>query len=1033
MTAFVQHRRRLLRAGASLAAAVMAGNLVANVAVAAEQPLSIRNSFRIGTSGVTCTAQNAPLDPRLGGMFDRSYKLSCRDAAGAVGTLIAVRRDVVPGDEPTGLTGVALVCGATGSASIDMIGQVGAVNCRDANGQVQYKRYAVKRDGVTYLVEGLAGYDPALRLALASVIKDAALPGEIRVATTEVSDPAAFARVQAGQLDRLGARDEGYLRNNAGLFAESSEFFEALASRERGAGGAGLAESLANQGLQQSNLGNFTASESLFSASAGAIARGDGVTQRLLRNYRAIDRLNQRKADAALQELARPVSALGASFDFESLSAGLITRPISEQINRESSGLKRLGAVDPGLTDAERAEILDAQAVVLGAIAARLQGRFPEALSGLQSAATRLSKVRDGRVTSTAWLRSEIEIELAGLAEAQGRQSDAGDAYARALDILATAFPQSPALLTAEAKKAAWLARSGDESAAVALFGKVVEESLSVSGAGVGLKDLLAPYFELLARRNDASSANAVFTASQVLQRPGVAQTQAVLARQMSEGNDEAASLFRLSVARSRDIARTEATIGQLGAIASPDAQQQALLKSAQDNLAYLRREQTALVSKLAAFPRYNVLAPGSVKLNDLQAALKPGEGYFKLMIVGERTYGLFATANDARVVAISTTASSLSRDVQALRDTIVKVENGRQVNYPFDVEGAHRLYKTLFGPVEDMLGQTRHLIFEPDGAMLQLPPTVLVTEESGIAAYNKQMESPDGDPFDFTGIGWLGRGREVSIAVSPRGFLDIRKLGTSAAPRNYLGLGRNAKPATRPVAAVADECDWPLATWMNPISADELVYAQKTLDRGGSAVRIDAAFNDSALLAAQDLDQYRIVHFATHGLVTAPRAGCPARPALVTSFGDAGSDGLLSFREIFDLKLDADLVILSACDTAGIASVAASREAGVTSGGNYALDGLVRAFVGAGARSVIASHWPVPDDFDATKRLIGGVIEAAPGTGLATGLEHAQEKLMDDPNTSHPFYWAAFVIVGDGAKPLIAAQRAEASREAAR
>ena len=243
------------------------------------------------------------------------------------------------------------------------------------------------------------------------------------------------------------------------------------------------------------------------------------------------------------------------------------------------------------------------------------------------------------------------------------------------------------------------------------------------------------------------------------------------------------------------------------------------------------------------------------------------------------------------------------------------RVENGQQVNYPFDLDKSRALYKTLFGAVEDLLPQTRHLVFEPDGAMLQLPPTVLVSGDKGIEAYKARMESPDGDPFDFTGVEWLGRGREVSIAVSPRGFLDIRKLAASTAPRNYLGLGHNAKPAARPVTAVADECDWPLATWQNPISADELYYAQKKLGAGGSAVKTDAAFSDSALLAESDLDQYRVLHFATHGLVTAPRADCPARPALVTSFGDMGSDGLLSFREIFDLKLNADLVILSACD----------------------------------------------------------------------------------------------------------------------
>lgn len=1012
-------RHGLLLGRASLLAGLIASAVPA-LAAESQQPLSIRNSFRVGSSGVTCTAQNAPLDKRLGGIFDRSYRLSCRDASGAVGTLIAVRRDVAMGSEPTGLPGVTLACGGDGAVMIEPLGRVTAVNCRDQAANVDYKRYAVKRGGTTYFVEGLAGYDPALRLALASVVTDAPVSGEIRVATTEVSDPAAFARVQAGQLDRLGARDEGYLRNNGGRFAESSEFFEALANRDRSSGSAGLAEALANQALQQSNLGNFTTADRLLTQAGAAMARGDGVTQRLIRNYRAINRLNQRKPAGALKELSTPVNAIGDVYDRGSLEAGLINMPLAEQINRESSALKRLGAVDPGLSDTERAEILDAQADALKATAIRLQGRYDEAIRGFEAAGRRLEAVRGGRVASAGWLRSEIQIELALLAEAQGRKADSGAAFDRAIALIGASFPQSPALLAAQARKAAWLGRSGDEAGALALYGKVVEDSLAVPDAGTTLRDLLGPYFGLLAKSGGADSAKATFVASQVLQRPGVAQTQAVLARQMSEGNDEAAALFRLSLARSRDIARTEAQVEQLTAITAPDAKQAAALQSAQDNLASLRRDQTALVSKLAAYPRYNVLAPRSVELGELQAALKPGESYYKMMLVGERVYGLFATDGTARVVDLGIAPSEMANQVRDIRDTIVKVENGQQVNYPFDLDKSRALYKTLFGQVEDLLPATRHLIFEPDGAMLQLPPTVLVTGDKGIAEYKKRMESPDGDPFDFTGVEWLGRGREVSIAVSPRGFLDIRKLAASSAPRNYLGLGHNAKPAARPVTAVADECDWPLATWQNPISADELLFAQKKLSLGGSAVKTDAAFSDSALLTEADLDQYRVLHFATHGLVTAPRADCPARPALVTSFGDMGSDGLLSFREIFDLKLNADLVILSACDTAGMATVAASREAGVTTGGNYALDGLVRAFVGAGARSVIASHWPVPDDFDATKRLIGGVIDSKPGQELSNALEGAQEKLMDDPNTSHPFYWAAFIIVGDGAKPLV-------------
>ena len=141
-----------------------------------------------------------------------------------------------------------------------------------------------------------------------------------------------------------------------------------------------------------------------------------------------------------------------------------------------------------------------------------------------------------------------------------------------------------------------------------------------------------------------------------------------------------------------------------------------------------------------------------------------------------------------------------------------------------------------------------------------------------------------------------------------------------------------------------------------------------------------------------------------------------------MTSFGQGNSDGLLTFREIYDLRLDADLVVLSACDTAGKATVAATREAGVTSGGGDALDGLVRAFIGAGGRSVLASHWPAPDSFKATERLIGGLFDAKAGTSAAEALRIAQNKLMDEADTSHPYYWAGFALIGDGDRPVLRA-----------
>ena len=90
----------------------------------------------------------------------------------------------------------------------------------------------------------------------------------------------------------------------------------------------------------------------------------------------------------------------------------------------------------------------------------------------------------------------------------------------------------------------------------------------NVADSATALRNLLGPYFDLLARDGSGEAAAAMFRASQLLQRPGVAQTQAILARQYSAGNDEGSALFRLAIARTREIVRQEAEIRRLEALA---------------------------------------------------------------------------------------------------------------------------------------------------------------------------------------------------------------------------------------------------------------------------------------------------------------------------------------------------------------------------------------------------------------------------------------------------------------------------------
>jgi hypothetical protein len=332
---------------------------------------------------------------------------------------------------------------------------------------------------------------------------------------------------------------------------------------------------------------------------------------------------------------------------------------------------------------------------------------------------------------------------------------------------------------------------------------------------------------------------------------------------------------------------------------------------------------------------------------------------------------------------------------------------------------------------VADKVAATHSLVFEPDGAMLRLPIGLLITDQASVDSYAKRglrKGASEADEFNFTGVSWLARKTDISTAVSAKAFKDVRGVAPSAATTQYLGFGHNAPvppflqlTAARPPSGPGGiDCNWPLANWSKPIPATELLAAQSILGRGQAAVVTDAAFSDTNVKSRTDLTHYRILHFATHAVITAPRPECPIRPALLTSFGGKDSDGLLSFREIYDLHLDADLVILSACDTAGTATIAATREAGVTSGGGDALDGLVRAFIGAGGRSVLASHWPAPDDYHATERLVGGLFQSPAGTPAAEALRQAELKLMADPDTSHPYYWAGFALIGDGSQPVI-------------
>ena len=918
-------------------------------------------------------------------MFDRSWAIVCRDSARPVGFVYSSRSS-----EQNLLDRIAphrnepVTCTTSGTPTA--IGEFRHNQCHLATEPVAYSQFLGRENGVSYVAEGLAVYDSATLLALKSILNDSIVEGKIDVASTSVEDPFAFARVQAATLKPDQALAEGYRRNLSGDYAEAAAFFETLQQRTSGLEGEDINpdEYLINRALQKSNLGEFAEANELFEQ-ARQRNDADPVTERLQRNFEAMHLLNQGLFDAAVQRLNVPLKTSQA--EQIALTERLeITTPISTRINGSVRTRSLLGFVnETKLSEQERSEIIDAQALQLLGTAQRINGDRTTARQALITAYNRAIAVRDGRVTSITRLRVQILSELALIAEADGNLGEAEQLLRDGLDLLNIQYPETRAVNGTKARLAAFLLRHGEESEARRLYGEVVENSLGKRSAISGMANQLTPYFRLLAA--DPAAAEQFFKASQILVRPGVAETQAVLSRELSAGTDDAARLFRQSTNLARSIERLR--IG-FAALNKTDPSPSTVKKS--NDLAAeietLERSQQLTQVRLSEFPQYRAVAARFLGLDELRATLQPDEAYMRLTVIGDNIFMFYSDQTEAKTYRVPLDESTLDGKVDTLRASISAYENGQYVTYPFDIEASRALYTDLFEPVSDRLAGKKHLIFEPDGAMLRLPINLLVADDASVSRYLAESEAADSDPFDFSGVKWLGRNLDISTAVSARAFADARQAPQSSASRQYLGLGKNLPilPGAKATGIrggsqnMNAKCQWPLSQWDSPISDRELREAQSLVGAGTSDILTGAAFTDTAILSNDKISDYRILHFATHGLVTAPNPSCPAKPALLTSFGEQGSDGLLAFDEIFDLKLDADIVILSACDTAGKASIAATRNAGVSSGGGTALD----------------------------------------GRSITEALRLSQLELMDDPVTSHPYYWSGFALIGDGARPLL-------------
>jgi CHAT domain-containing protein len=847
--------------------------------------------------------------------------------------------------------------------------------------------FVVAIDGRAWYADGVPAAAPVMERALAL---DAGRISRGSLGTVQESPGLQAERLatRAVSANDLGAYDAlrrtAVTANLAGDFAAAEVAYRSMVTLQEHVlppGDPALAKPMALEALQISNQGRYPEATGLLARAETLARRDDGGTTALAEvwHYQGLNLLNQnkpraaiallRKAEAAYLPLAPDTAARASAGD------GLIP---PDMRTREAAF---------GVMETRRAQ----------AIAYRLLGDTKDSTAEARSAASVLAAYGLSNLKAAARMsRTEAMVLLAA-----GQEDAALSDMRAAANDFARALPGSRATAETQLLLAARLAKTGDTVQAQATCR---EAGHVLRGAGTGVDAAaLQPCLALLATAAEAGDQNAareMFLLASQAQGNTTSQQIALVSARLAENarDPKAAKLIR-----DRDDAN--AALAQLYTARDDAAAAGDTAKAAATGRAITQAEQRrdSLDQALqSASPNYGQLIQQAVSADDILAALRPGEAFSAIVLAPSTGYNFVLFDGRISVAVIPGGAGRVDGLVARIRGSMDDAGAGLK---PFDTAASAELYTALFKDAAPVLAKAQALTVAPSGTLLSIPFGLLLTGPA--------------DPARLADAPWLIRRVVIAHVPAPANFVTLRKVaGTSRATQPWFGFGD-----FHPVTLAQAEATFPPATCKDsaalfaglpplPGAEAELAQARKALGASANDELLGPAFT-AASVQGLALKNYRMLHFATHAILQTDLA-CQAEPALVTSApaGAPSAQGaMLTASEIAGLKLDADVVLLSACNSGGPGGSAPGES----------LSGMARSFFYAGARSLLVTHWDVNDKVTAilvTASL--AYAKADPALGMAAALAAAQRRLLDKartdvPELAHPFYWAPLALIGEG------------------